>query len=199
MTAAQCISQLWRMTLRWMVRLLTLGSWALLILAITMAIRTRSYADHLSYQWMTERNGNATLGNVRVTSVDGSVLISWFRINTKMSFAGFLNHTAPFTYRLGWAYRNNPAPAGSSLTGNFEFGTAYLSGDRDQPEIVAKIPWWAIALISVPLVFQSAYLPARRTRRKSTGLCVHCGYDLRATPDRCPECGAFLSQGRPQK
>ena len=47
------------------------------------------------------------------------------------------------------------------------------------------IVWTAI----LPLVWIARFAAARREERRRRGLCTGCGYDLRATPDRCPECG----------
>jgi hypothetical protein len=54
------------------------------------------------------------------------------------------------------------------------------------------IPFWlliAVFLIA-PGLFLVRYLKSRMRRaRQACGLCVHCGYDLRATKELCPECG----------
>lgn len=52
---------------------------------------------------------------------------------------------------------------------------------------IAVAPYWLlIALLSVlPISWIILY----RRRRWRTGMCCKCGYDLRASKDRCPECG----------
>jgi hypothetical protein len=47
------------------------------------------------------------------------------------------------------------------------------------------VPCWAVVLATAA----APAVRVLRLRRRRSGLCASCGYDLRATPARCPECG----------
>jgi hypothetical protein len=107
-------------------------------------------------------------------------------------------------------YRNRgtPAPA-DTARGVFHYRSAPLAGPAaagfafdtlGTRQWILSLPcWFAAAALLVPPALRlrlacSDHLSHGRRRRNR---CLICGYDLRATPERCPECGSVPSSTNP--
>ncbi len=66
-------------------------------------------------------------------------------------------------------------------------------------QVNAIFGWGILVPLWIPAVLFAAMFwwlgpRYRRRKRKKLGLCVNCGYDLRGSKDRCPECGARFEE-----
>jgi|SRR5579872_216280 len=78
--------------------------------------------------------------------------------------------------------------------GSWESGFTGFTPFKHWQSILIDFPIWCLALVlgTPPIIW---VVQARRVHRKRIeGECLSCGYDLRATPGRCPECGTMPVQ-----
>jgi hypothetical protein len=71
----------------------------------------------------------------------------------------------------------------------FNSATAPTYGTAPPQRNDADFLYAPFVLILLTLPAMCAVRTWRRFQRERQGHCRQCGYDLRATPERCPECG----------
>jgi hypothetical protein len=62
---------------------------------------------------------------------------------------------------------------------------------------VLIVPYWIPSLVlALPaaVIVAASRRSYKRRRRRARGECQNCGYDLRESPQRCPECGASAAR-----
>ena len=86
----------------------------------------------------------------------------------------------------GALWHHTGRPFDLSLAGPQFLGFAFPE-HRTGFRQIALLPYWFPTIVALGL----SILVLRKARKASSGSghCANCGYDLRATPDRCPECG----------
>ena len=147
-----------------------------LLLVIALWFRSHSTADRFNtrYTDCAIARGEVMIASYTVPSGPGS----------------FSHHTyPPSPGHFNW-HEDSRAKRYLNVAG-FAFASLPSYTPPSIRTAVLIFPIWSLALVaSLP---PALYLRRvrRAHKRRGENQCAHCGYDLRATPDRCPECGAI--------
>jgi hypothetical protein len=176
-----------------------------LLLAVAAAVlwgRSYTGSDYVSRQHVI----SSAPGQIR-TRVDaimwckGDVRLSVTHLSLFMDVPYPLQSVGPLRptwtlARLGKSHvRGDPLPVRSlwNRLGFFTYENGLTTSFSDSPEHGIAFPAWlpVLAFAIPPMLWLRHFIRTRRRYRE--GLCRKCGYDLRATPERCPECGTVTA------
>jgi hypothetical protein len=114
---------------------------------------------------------------------------------------GGMISTVPLGIEIKYDHLNRPGVRFHHKTGLLYFGfdvRSYSVSTGEQSTVTdVCVPFWLFAMLSaaLPAIWYRRFRRDRRRRfRLSHGLCVFCGYDIRSTGSRCPECGTVPVQ-----
>jgi hypothetical protein len=183
-----------RSLFRWICGAMLIGALASFVLAGWLWHRSQSIDDAVSYlrtDAAPPRIIQAVVGAER-----GKVLAGFSRSRFSTPLGSHLvdHREWQFIHTPGGSGRTLPPSAHQMLGFGFELSgesqSQFLSVGIATVELGVWFPMWAVmAACGAIAVFSILKL----RRRPLPGHCRRCGYDLRATHDRCPECGTVIT------
>ena len=176
------------------------------VATVVLWVRSQWYADTFGREYPESPDRWQRGGHV--ASVAGTIRCEWWlRQNEPHAQRPNIDWT-----HTSWRLRSVPILSWSPLYEGTWYGFDYSaytydnarprSDGRPAPPLMSYVhriyvPHWfvLIILLCVPAAWLlRAVRRQRALRRAAQMLCPSCGYDLRATPERCPECGAVPNQ-----
>jgi hypothetical protein len=194
-------------------RLLNLAAAVSLGLCVaTYLLWVRSYwaADYLRVTNVYGRVHRPERKFIDLISAHGGIMLYWGR-RADSTYPSKFGSIEAYARHLGWGqgwrvqWESSRDPTavqypyfGESGKRGFGVQVSSIYDDVSAPDVpsywIARwivFPHAAAVLLTLPLPIIWAYRSARRRRRLRHGLCPACGYDLRASPQKCPECGTI--------
>jgi hypothetical protein len=187
-----------------LLNLLTALSLLLCVAAAALWARSHVVADTLLAKYVLDdglpQQGGATLlwPAAHLYLVEWSFNADWGRLsvthctwpNTQLGLE-YLPGVRPSWEWTRWPHPGHELRVRRTLLERIGIGL-FIDGDgapQNHTLQAAEAPLWLVAGVFAALPAARGVARFRRRRKCAAGLCPSCGYDLRATPDRCPECG----------
>jgi hypothetical protein len=173
-------------------RLFNLAAAVSLVVMLAMVVLwIRSYSVQ-DIVWIA-RPGNTFMGEVATSrgNLVVGLLIDWRALdeikscNLKLATTSIWHDANPVT-------PDNQVEAFHTNVRHTFLGIGYSrSWSVNDTDVTMDAPLWLMSLMTamLPAVALRRRLVRRRRHEPGKYPCERCGYDLRATPDRCPECG----------
>jgi hypothetical protein len=174
----------------WRRRLFTFGSIVSLLLWVAVcALWARSHVVRdYAWAWLPWPGADGRSIKVDADSGGGQVEIAW-HVWTAAERAAVQRNNA--LAGVNWYHRtfpDVPRQYARSIPPT-AWNAAGFKWYRGPTHASVSAPYWSAALLSAVLPVAWVATRWRRRWRLVAGRCPACGYDLRASPHRCPECG----------